>query len=99
MKKHQKSLIAIGALSLASLGANATAVINSTGIASPLTTVTFSELSFSSGTVITNQFAGFGVTTSGHHYNSQGPSPSQGSLVTTWACQPASRSFSVLAKS
>ena len=50
----------------------ATPIINSTGLASPLTTVTFSELTFAQGTTITNQFAPFGVTTSGHHYNSQG---------------------------
>lgn len=49
----------------------ATPIINSTGLAAPVTTVTFSELAFAQGTAITNQFAPFGVTTSGHSYNSQ----------------------------
>ena len=37
-------------------------VINNTGITDPAQTLTFSELSFKTGTPITNQFSGFGVT-------------------------------------
>jgi len=54
--------------------ASATPIVNSTGLVDPLTTVTFSELAIADNTLITNQFAPFGVTTSGHRYNSQGAS-------------------------
>lgn len=37
-------------------------VINNTGITDPAQTLTFSELSFETGTPITDQFSGFGVT-------------------------------------
>ena len=41
---------------------SATPIINNTGIASPTQTITFSELSFATGTPITNQFSSFGAT-------------------------------------
>ncbi len=67
-------ILTTGLLAFLSLSASAATIVNSFGLASPITTVTFSELSFPSGTVITNQFAPFGVTTSGHKYDSQGAS-------------------------
>ena len=58
---------------LAQANCNAGVIVNSFGLSSPQNTVTFSELSFSAGTNITNQFAPFGITlTPGHRYNSQG---------------------------
>ena len=73
-----KRILSALALGLLAAGAQATPIVNSFGLSAPETTVTFSEVSFSAGTLITNQFAGFGVTTSGHHYNSQGNSPFPG---------------------
>jgi hypothetical protein len=52
--------------------ATATPIVNSFGLAAPASTLTFSEISFPQNTVISNQYAAFGVTLSGEHYNSQG---------------------------
>jgi hypothetical protein len=41
---------------------SAASITNSTGIASPGTTITFSEVALTSGTVITNQYAAYGAT-------------------------------------
>lgn len=72
MKKFLKPLFVAGVVTFSACGAHAAAIVNSYGLAAPINTVTFSELSFSNNTVITNQFAAFGVSTSGHRYNSQG---------------------------
>ena len=40
---------------------NAALISNSTGITAPATTVTFSEITLSGGTVVTDQFSGYGV--------------------------------------
>jgi hypothetical protein len=74
MKNLLKPLIVAGTLTFAACSVQAAAIVNSFGLAAPLNTVTFSELSFSSNTLITNEFAAFGVTTSGLHYDSQGGS-------------------------
>lgn len=71
MNMHIAS-ITLAAASLLASGAQAASIVNSFGLAAPATTVTFSELNFPSNTLITNQFAAFGVTTSGHSYNVQG---------------------------
>jgi PEP-CTERM motif len=56
-----------------SLQAQLIPIANTTGLAAPTSTVTFSELSFADGSVITNQFAAYGVTFSPRlYYNSQG---------------------------
>lgn len=75
MVKILSALIVLAMVPMAAMG---TGLVNNFGLASPNTTITFSELSFGSGTLITNQFAAFGVTTTGHHYNSQGISPFPG---------------------
>ena len=71
MNKHI-ALITLAAAGLLASGAQAVPIVNSFGLAAPATTITFSELNFPAGTLITNQFAAFGVTSSGHTYNSQG---------------------------
>jgi hypothetical protein len=64
--------------------ANATFIDNATGLASPVTTVTFSEISLSNGTVVTNQFSAFGVefgslsATEGLYFYSNAGSPGPG---------------------
>ena len=66
-------LIAAGILTTVFCGsALAAPIVNNFGLVAPQTTVTFSELSFAPNTLITNQFAPYGVTTSGHQFNSQG---------------------------
>lgn len=70
MNMHIAS-ITLAAASLLASGAQAAPIVNSFGLAAPVTTVTFSELNLPAGTLITNQFADFGVTTSGHSYNPQ----------------------------
>ena len=40
---------------------NAALILNSTGLTAPATTVTFSEITLSGGTVVTDQFSGYGV--------------------------------------
>lgn len=53
--------------------ANAAPIIASpTGLASPDSTVTFSEVALANGTLITNQFAAYGVTFAGAYMNPQG---------------------------
>lgn len=76
--KMQFTSITLAAASLLASGAQAAPIVNSFGLAAPATTVTFSELNFAQSTLITNQFAAFGVTTSGHEYNSQGQAPFPG---------------------
>jgi hypothetical protein len=50
--------------------ANATIINSTTGLASPVTTITFDELSLAAGTVVTNQYSSFGVTFSPNLYQS-----------------------------
>lgn len=76
-RKLKSSFVKSGLVALAIGAASSTSqaqfFVNTFGLASPVQTVTFSEASFAQGTVITNQFAGFGVTLSpGIFYNSQG---------------------------
>ena len=78
MKNFLKPMFVAGTLIFAASSVHAAAIVNSFGLAAPVNTVTFSELSFPNGTLITNQFSAFGVTTSGHRYNSQGVSPFPG---------------------
>ena len=76
--KFTSSFVKSGLIALAIGSASATAqaqfFVNTFGLASPVQTVTFSELTFAQGTTITNQYAAFGVSLSpGIFYNSQGP--------------------------
>jgi len=58
-----------------SLQAQLVPIANTTGLAAPTSTVTFSELSFAQGSAITTQFSAYGITFSpALHYNAQGPS-------------------------
>jgi hypothetical protein len=53
-------------------GAQATPLINNTGLVSPVQTLTFSEVSLPSESPVTDEYAGFGVTFSpGLFYNTQ----------------------------
>ena len=64
---------ALATAALVSPSAVAAPIGSDSGLANPDQWITFSELTFSSNTVITNQFASLGITLSpGHHYNSQG---------------------------
>jgi len=76
------SAFALGAGLFVAGTALATPIQNTTGLASPAATITFDEFVFPQGTLITNQFAGLGVTFSpGLQYDSQGPATFPG--VTT----------------
>ena len=74
------------ASSLLASAANAAFIVNSTGITSPVTTVTFSEVALTNGTVVTNQFLGLGVEfgalspTDGLYFGSSAGSPGAGLL-------------------
>jgi hypothetical protein len=73
MKRFLTIAIAVAMVQVVQQSAVADIIVNSFGLAAPQNTVTFSELSFPSNTLITNQFQPFGVTlTPGHSYNSQG---------------------------
>jgi hypothetical protein len=69
---------------LAATSANATPIIGGSGVLSPSNTVTFSEVSVGDGSVVTNQFAPFGVTfgslsaSAGLYYQSGGGNPGPG---------------------
>jgi len=70
-------LMITGALcaSFATTSVYATPIVNSYGLDTPGSVVTFSELPIADGAIVTNQFDAFGVTmTPGHTYNSQGNS-------------------------
>ncbi len=78
MKNRFSPLIAaLAALSVAaasSAHAQLVPVANNTGLASPTSTVTFSELTFPRGTAITTQFSPYGLSFSpALYYNTQGP--------------------------
>ena len=60
MRRTLQMMMAGACLAVSGIS-NATFLDNSTGIASPVTTVTFSEVSLSNGTVVTNQFSALGV--------------------------------------
>jgi hypothetical protein len=62
----------LAVLAFAVGGAQADPIMNSpTGLASPTTTITFSEVVLANGTPLTNQYSAFGVTFSGLFYNPQ----------------------------
>lgn len=72
--KLASRLVAAAALSIigaSSANAQVTGFKNSTGIASPTSTITFDELTFTNGTTITNQYAAYGVTFAGLLYTPQ----------------------------
>lgn len=75
-------LAAFAALTLVaapSAQAQLNAVANTTGITSPVSTITFSELTFPQYTAINTQFSAYGVTFSPDlYYNGNGPSPFPG---------------------
>ena len=58
------------ALTLAG-SANATPIINLTGLTSPEQVITFDEVVLSAGTALTNQYSAYGVTFAGAYYNPQ----------------------------
>lgn len=63
----------VAAWLLAAAGVLAAPIQNTSGLASPATTITFDELVFAGGTSITNQYAGLGLTFSPSlRYDSQG---------------------------
>lgn len=69
-------IVVVAIASLAGMTpASATPIINNFGLASPSNTLTFDELVFPQGTVITTQYSAFGVTfsPSGMRYDTQGP--------------------------
>lgn len=68
----------MGAACLLSSGAQAQFFANSIGLSDPHSTVTFSEITLPQNTIVTNQYAAYGITLSGEHYNSQGNSPFPG---------------------
>tara|TARA_R110001583_G_C5556851_1_gene400852 strand:+ start:284 stop:946 length:663 start_codon:yes stop_codon:yes gene_type:complete len=76
--------VAAGACLTVSGISNATFLDNSTGLTSPVTTVTFSEVALSNGAVVTNQFSAFGVEfgslspTAGIYFSSGGGSSGAG---------------------
>jgi len=61
MMRRTFQVIVAGACLAASGISNASFINNTTGIASPVTTVTFSEVFLVSGTVVTDQFSAYGV--------------------------------------
>ena len=61
LSKIISSVIAVTLISAAALS-HATPITNSTGIAAPTLTITFSEVALSPGNLITNQYAPFGAT-------------------------------------
>jgi hypothetical protein len=74
MFNKQLKLIAVAAGALfAVAGAQAASIQNTFGLASPSSTITFDELVYASGTLITNEYAGYGLTLSPSlRYDSQG---------------------------
>jgi PEP-CTERM motif len=69
------SLTALLIAAASPLQAQLVPIANTTGLASPASTVTFSELSFAQGSAITNEFSAYGVTFSpALYYDTQGPS-------------------------
>jgi len=65
-------LVAAALVTVSSV-AQAQFFVNTFGLTSPISTVTFSEFAFAQGTSITNEFSSLGVTLSpGLQYNSQG---------------------------
>ena len=76
--------MAAGVCLIASGISNATFLDNASGIASPATTVTFSEVAVVNGTVVTNQFSSLGVTfgslsaTEGLYFSASAGSPGAG---------------------
>jgi hypothetical protein len=66
-------LVALGLMVSAS--AFATSLNNGTGLSSPAETITFSEDVLPNGTLVTNQWAAFGVTFTGMDYNGTNAGP------------------------
>lgn len=67
MTRISTLIVCCGALTAAE-STHAAFINNSSGIASPVYTVTFSEHNFGTGTIITNQFADVGVVFNPHVY-------------------------------
>ncbi len=68
--KFTLSMAVLVLLGLATVSADAAPIINSpTGLASPATTITFSEFVFAPGTPLTTQYSSLGVTFSNVFYN------------------------------
>jgi hypothetical protein len=65
--------LAVAVLTLMAAGSNAQGgiALSLTGLANPATTITFSEVQLASGTQLTNQYAGLGVTFAGSYYYPQ----------------------------
>lgn len=69
MKTSLFAGLAAGVIALAmSAMSNAAITQSNTGLASPLVTIAFDELSLTQGTVVTNQYSGLGVTFSPNMY-------------------------------
>lgn len=63
---------------LAFSNAHAASVQNTTGIVSPIITITFDEVALGDSALVTTEYSGLGVTFSGLYYNPQGPVPFPG---------------------
>jgi hypothetical protein len=61
LRKYLTAAFLLGVL-VVPTQAYATSFVNNTGLASPVTTITFSELGLSVNTVVTTQYAGLGVS-------------------------------------
>jgi hypothetical protein len=67
-----KVLLVGSILGIGSIGTNpaqATSLVNGTGISNPAATITFSEIPLANGTALTNQYTSLGVTFTGLFYN------------------------------
>ncbi len=66
------TLLAAAALSLCAVQSHATPLINTTGLAGPHDTITFSEFTFATDTPITTEYSTLGATFSpGYYYDTQ----------------------------
>jgi PEP-CTERM motif len=66
------SFALVGVLAAAAFSANAGVAYTNVGLSASDTTLTFDEIILAPGTILTNQYAAYGITFDGAIYNSQG---------------------------